>query len=145
MNLSAKFWCDCKLTCKLNLCKGLWLGHIPVFFSEEQQEECPHTTMTSMPNFKALLNSTENSNLINKTAVRHIYYNQIYFLLMPFLEMHSPILLKLYNKVQSQVTSCMSKSKFKEVKLDWFISKGKHICNGKILATSTLNSVTSPI
>lgn len=99
--------------------------------------------MTTMPNFKALLNSMENSKFVNKTAVRHIYYNQIYFLLMPFLEMSIPILLKRYNKVQSQVTSYMSK--FKEVKLDWFLSKGKHTCNGKILATSTLNSVISPI
>lgn len=64
---------------------------------------------------------------------------------MSFLRMSRPILLKLCNEVQPQVTSCMAESKFKEVKFHRSINKGKHPSNGKILATSTLNSFTSPI
>lgn len=57
--------------------------------------------------------------------------------------MSSPVLLKLYNKIQLQVTLCMEKSKLKDVKLDQVMSSGKHTFNKKILATLTLNVTSS--
>lgn len=85
----------------------------------------------------------EASELPNKTAIKYIYNNSTYFSSISFLEISNPILLKPYNKIQFKLMICMEKLKFKEIKLHQVISDWKHFLNEKILAISTLNSVTN--
>lgn len=122
--------------CKPSLHKGLYLGQIQVFFHKNSNKH-PPTLEWPLSNFKILLKSTEV--LLNKTAVRCIHYNPTYFCLISFLGTPRTVLLKLHNKMQLQMTLhreviARRRSRYKQ----W-----KHTCNWKILATSTLNSVTS--
>lgn len=136
-NLSAQVWCDCK-----SLQRLITWAHSEIF-SQKKAIVIPRYQYDLSAKPQDFTLKQEASELPNKTAIKYIYNNSTYFSSILFLEISNPILLKPYNKIQFKVMICMEKLKFKEIKLHQFISDWKHFLNEKILAISTLNSVTN--